>query len=107
MNDQMVLIVRLGVEKSVRNVVRDNLIELFERIKDESTFVKATLHEDLEDPEQLLVYEVWRESRESFMVNQISKPYRINYEKVLLDLRVERTAQWLKPAGSWNSRGCG
>jgi len=43
MNDEMVLVVRLRVEKSMRNVLRDNLIELFERIKDEGTFVSATM----------------------------------------------------------------
>jgi len=102
MNDEMVLIVRLRVEKSMRNVVRDSLLELFAWSKDERTFVSATVLEDIEDSEQLLVCEVWRETRESFLANQMSKPYRSNYEKMLVELRVERTPQLLKPVGSWN-----
>ena len=106
MNGQIVLIVKLRVEKNARSVVRDSLIELFGLIRDEDNFVSATLHEDLEDPEQLLVYEAWRETRESFVANQLSKAYRAKYEKLILELRVQRTPQWLKCVGSWNSRAC-
>jgi hypothetical protein len=63
------------------------------RRKDDDTFVSATVLEDIGDPEQLLVY-------------QMSKPDRSNYEKLILDLRVERKAQLLKPVGSW-VRGAG
>jgi hypothetical protein len=89
---EMVLVVRLRVE-SARKLLRDHLIELFGRNKDEDTFVSATVLEDIGDPGQLLVY-------------QMSKPDRRNYEKLVFDLRVERTAQLLKPAGSW-VRGAG
>jgi len=106
MNDQIVLIVRLRVEKNARNVIRDSLIELFGRIRDEDNFVSAILHEDLEDAEQLLVYEVWRETRESFVANQLSKAYRAKYEELILERRVQRTPQWLKCVGSWNSKNC-
>jgi len=89
---EMVLVVRLRVE-SARKLLRDHLIELFGRSKDEDTFVSANVLEDIGDPEQLLVY-------------RMSKPDRSNYEKLVLDLRVERTAQLLKPTGSW-VRGAG
>lgn len=102
MNEEMVLVVRLRVEKSARNVLRDHLIELFDRIGDEDTFISATVMEDIQDPEQLLVYEVWRETLESFLANQMSKPYRSKYEKLILDLKVERTPQLLKAVGSWH-----
>ncbi len=69
-------------------------------IRHKDKFVNATLHEDIEDPEQLLVYEVWQETRESFLA-QMSKSYRSTFEQAILDLKVERTAQWLKPIGIW------
>ncbi len=80
---EMVLVVRLRVE-SARKLLRDHLIEPFGRNKDEDTFVSATVLEDIGDPGQLLVY-------------QMSKPDRRNYEKLVFDLRVERTAQLLEP----------
>ncbi len=104
MNEQIILIVRLRVEENARNLLRENLVELFALIKDENTFLSASLYDDLEDVQQLVVYEVWQETRESFLANQLSKPYRAKYEKLISELRVERTAQWLKPAGSWSSR---
>ncbi len=103
MDNSIVLIVSLRVEPSQRNHLRDTLIQLFDLIRREETFVTATLHDDLEDDRHLLVYEVWRETRESFLASQLSKPYRANYEKQLLELNVERTGNWLKPAASWNS----
>jgi hypothetical protein len=42
MNDEMVLVVRLRVEKTARNVLRDHLIELFGQINDEGTFGSGT-----------------------------------------------------------------
>lgn len=92
------------MEENARNLLRENLVELFALIKDENTFLSASLYDDLEDVQQLVVYEVWQETRESFLANQLSKPYRAKYEKLISELRVERTAQWLKPAGSWSSR---
>jgi hypothetical protein len=55
----------------------------------------------VDHPEQLLVYEAWQGSRESFLQNQMSKPYRIGFERAILELKVERTPQWLKPVARW------
>ncbi len=97
MTNQVVLIVRFRVKATSRTLLVEKLVEVFETIRHEDTFVNATLHEDIEDPEKLLVYEVWQESRESFMLNQFPKPYRAAFERAILDLKVERTGQWLKP----------
>jgi quinol monooxygenase YgiN len=44
-------------------------------VKEES-FLEASLVQDVRDPESILNYEVWNESPESFMKNQMSKVYR-------------------------------
>lgn len=100
-NNQIALIVRFRVNTSSRTLLEEKLKELFEVMRDENTFLNATLHEDIEDPEQLLVYEVWKETRESFLTNQMSKSYRNSFEQIIVDLNVERTAQWLKPIAVW------
>jgi len=42
-----------------------------------------------------------KETLESFLANQMTKPYLSSYEKLILDLKVERTPQLLKAVGSW------
>lgn len=101
MTNQIALIVRFRVNASSRMLLEEKLKEVFDVMRDEDTFLNATLHEDIEDPEQLLVYEVWQETRESFLMNQMSKSYRSTFEQTIVDLKVERTAQWLKPIAIW------
>jgi quinol monooxygenase YgiN len=79
----------------------EKLREVFEHIRHEDTFLNASLQEDIAEPEQLLVYEIWQETPESFMKNQVTKPYRRGFEQSIIDLKVERTVQWLKPVAEW------
>jgi quinol monooxygenase YgiN len=102
MSDQVALIVKLRVPENGRNLLRESLIQLFGIMKDEPTFLTATLHDDLDDPGLLVVYETWQETRESFLANQMSKPYRSEYEKSIVNLHVERTGHWLTPIASWS-----
>jgi quinol monooxygenase YgiN len=98
MTNQIVWIVRFRVNARSRTLLEGKLKEVFDVMQHEDAFVNATLHED---PEQLLVYEVWRETRASFLANQMSKSYRSTFEQAILDLKVERTAQWLKAISIW------
>src|ERR1700678_720135 len=97
MKNQIVLIVRFWVTARSRPLFVEKLKTLFDQIQHEATFVNASLQEDVDHPEQLLVYEVWQGSREAFLQHQMSKPYRIGFERAILELKVERKPQWLKP----------
>jgi quinol monooxygenase YgiN len=99
--DQIVLIVRFYVNAASKPLFQEKLKEVFEHIRHEHTFVNASLQEDIEHPEQLLVYELWQETRESFLKNQMTKSYRSAFERAILNLKVVRTPQWLKPLATW------
>lgn len=101
MADQIVLIVRFYVNAASKPLFQEKLKQLFEHISREHTFVNASLQEDIEHPEQLLVYELWQETRESFLKNQMTKSYRSAFERAILSLKVVRTPQWLKPLAAW------
>ncbi len=36
-----------------------------------------------------------------FLANQMSNSYRSPFEQAIVDLKLERTAQWLKPIAIW------
>jgi quinol monooxygenase YgiN len=74
--------------------VRSLSSDVFAHIVKEETFVEASLVQDMRDPQSILNYEVWNESPESFMKNQMSKAYRAEFEKMILDLKTDRTPAW-------------
>jgi hypothetical protein len=52
-------------------------------------------------PGKHLNYEVWNENPESFMKDQMSKAYRADFEKMIVDLKIERTPAWYSTIAEW------
>jgi quinol monooxygenase YgiN len=101
MSDKITLIVRFELQEAVMAEFVSRLKEVFAHIEREESFVEASLHQDLEDPKSLLVYEVWHETPESFMKNQMTKEYRKELEQAIVDLKVDRTPSWFTSLGEW------
>ena len=101
MSDKITLIVRFELQEAVKAEFVSRLKEVFAHIDREEMFVEASLQQDLEDPKSLLVYEVWRETPESFMKNQMTKEYRKGFEQAIVDLKVDRTPSWFTSLGEW------
>jgi quinol monooxygenase YgiN len=97
----MTLIVRFRVEESAKKEFTAKMQEIFTHIVKEETFVEASLVQDMRDPESILNYEVWKESPESFMKSQMSKAYRAEFEKMIVDLKIGRTAAWYSTITEW------
>lgn len=93
-SDQITLVVRFRIEESAKQEFSAKLQDVFAHIVKEETFVEASLVQDMRDPQSILNYEVWNESPESFMKNQMSKAYRAEFEKMILDLKIDRTPAW-------------
>jgi len=101
MPDTITLIVHFKSQESAKAQFLIQLREVFARIEREETFVEASLQQRLDDPTSLLVYEVWRETPESFMKNQMTREYRKGFEQAIVDLRIERTPSWYTPLAKW------
>ncbi len=101
MPDKITLVVRFRMNESAKREFTAKLQEVFTHIVKEETFVEASLVQDMRDPESILNYEVWKESPESFMKNQMSKPYRAEFEKMIVDLKIERTPAWYSSIADW------
>jgi quinol monooxygenase YgiN len=101
MKDRITLVVRFRIVASAREEFLTKLEEIFTHIVKEDTFLEASLVQDMRDPESILSYEVWDESPESFMKEQLSKPYRADFEKMIADLRIERTPAWYSTIANW------
>ena len=101
MSDKITLIVRFKSQETAKVELVGQLKELFDQIQREETFIEASLQQDLENPASVLVYEVWRETPESFMKNQMTREYRKGFEQAIVDLKVERTPSWYVSLGEW------
>ena len=89
------------MDKSAKQKFIAKLQDIFTHIVKEKTFVEASLVQDMRDPKSILIYEVWNESTESFMKIQMSRPYRAEYEKMIVDLRIERIPAWYSTIADW------
>jgi quinol monooxygenase YgiN len=101
MSDKITLVVRFRMNESAKQEFTAKLLEVFTHIVKEETFVEASLIQDMRDPESILNYEVWKENPESFMKNQMSKAYRAEFEKMIVDLKIDRTPAWYSTIADW------
>ena len=101
MSVKFILIVRFKVQETAKAELINQLKEVFGHIEQEETFIEASLQQDREDPTSLLAYEVWRETPESILKNQLTKEYRKGFEQAIVDLKVERTPTWYESLAEW------
>jgi quinol monooxygenase YgiN len=101
MSVRFTLIVRFKVQETAKTELINQLKEVFGHIEREETFIEASLQQDREDPTSLLVYEVWRETPESILENQMTRKYRKGFEQAIVDLKVERTPSWYVSLAEW------
>jgi quinol monooxygenase YgiN len=101
MSDRITLVVRFRISESAKKEFTAKLQDVFTHIVKEKTFVEASLVQDMRDPESVLNYEVWNETPESFMKDQMSKAYRADFEKMIVDLKIERTPAWYSTIAEW------
>jgi quinol monooxygenase YgiN len=101
MSDRITLVVRFRIDESAKEEFLAKLEDVFTHIVKEETFVEASLVQDMRDPQSILNYEVWQESPESFMKNQMSKAYRAEFERMIVDLKIERTPAWYSTIADW------
>jgi quinol monooxygenase YgiN len=101
MSDKITLVVRFRMKESAKKEFTAKMQDIFAHIMKEKTFVQASLVQDMRDPKSILIYEVWNESPESFMKNQMSRAYRAEFEKMIVDLKIDRTPAWYSTIAEW------
>jgi quinol monooxygenase YgiN len=101
MSDKITLVVRFRMKESAKKEFKSRMRDIFTHIVKERTFIQASLVQDRRDPKNILICEVWNESPESFMKNQMSRAYRAGFEKMIVDLKIDRTPAWYSTIAEW------
>jgi quinol monooxygenase YgiN len=100
MSSQIVLLVKIAIKPGKKAEFMERLREVEGVMKTEPNFINATFHDNVENVDEIVVYETWRGTRESWLAEEYPRPYRKPYEDALAQLVVERSVAWLKPITS-------
>ncbi|PAF36485.1 antibiotic biosynthesis monooxygenase [Terribacillus saccharophilus] len=102
-NQQVQLNIRFKAKSGKKEEFCKELFSLIEEMSSENAFISAIVSDDLDKPDDLIIYETWQGTRDSWLTEELIKPYRKNYEGRLSDLIVDRSVSWLQPMGEWGS----
>ncbi|MFC4779306.1 putative quinol monooxygenase [Paenibacillus sp. GCM10023252] len=102
-DNQVILNIRFKIKPGKKEEFRDSLFALINNFRDEPAFVNAIVSDDLDQSNDLVIYEIWRGTRDSWIKEELIKPYRAEYEGALSSLIEDRNVSWLEPIGEWGS----
>ncbi|KOV53273.1 hypothetical protein ADL00_34615 [Streptomyces sp. AS58] len=63
----------------------------------------VVVHDNPEDAQEIILYEIWKGTVEEFLRVELAKPYRVEYMARMPELIVEKTVEWLAPLSEWAS----
>ncbi|KQS36207.1 putative quinol monooxygenase [Pedobacter sp. Leaf194] len=86
-----------------REEFKNILIDLFNVIASEEKFIDASIAEEMENPNSIIVYETWNTTVSEFMEQQMTRAYRIPFEKALVSLDVKREPKVFFTIQEWKS----
>ncbi|WP_283657166.1 antibiotic biosynthesis monooxygenase [Paenibacillus sp. RC343] len=69
----------------------------------EPAFVSAVLSDDIDNSNEVTLFEIWKGTNESWLKEELPKPYRKTYENKLVDLIDERIISYLTPTNEWRT----
>ena len=99
--------ITLNVFVRVQPGHREKLLELgralFDKLAKEPTFVDASINTAVDQPDLVVVYERWNETKDSFVQNVLPKPFYKPYLALLKQVGLGREIYWLEEQGSWRA----
>jgi len=99
--------ITLNVFVRVKPEAREELLEiareLFDNLAKEPTFIDARINTSEDEPDLVVVYERWNETKESFIANIFPKPFYAPYLTLLDRVGINRTGYWLDERHAWDS----
>jgi antibiotic biosynthesis monooxygenase len=99
--------ITLNLHIKVKPGGREELIKstrvLFDELAKEPTFLDAWIHTTEDEPDLIVIYERWKETKLSFINNLLPKPFNKPYFAVLERVGIERKAYFLDTRHAWRS----
>ena len=100
MYSQIVLLVTIALKSGKKPEFLEKLHAVVGVMEKEPSFINSVVHENVENLDEVVVYETWKGTRETWLAEEYPRPYRKPYEDSLADLVVDRSVSWLQPMAS-------
>ncbi len=94
-SDTITVVPRLKFKSGGLDEIMPALNVLLDKMSKEPNFVECYLHRDLDDPDVLVIYETWATTRESFGAEEMTRPYRGDYQAAIGDSLESVDMMWL------------
>jgi quinol monooxygenase YgiN len=105
MSDLIILYVKFRAKPGKREDFKRHLFDLVEIMRKEPAFVRTIAHDRPDDPNEISLYEIWRGTRETWLRDEKTNPYRAYYAEGALEQLESRTVEWLIPTDEWKNIG--
>jgi quinol monooxygenase YgiN len=100
----IVLYIRFKPKPGQFEEFKRHLYALIDVMAHEKAYVNTIVHNDPDHPDEIVLYETWRGTRESWIAEEFPKPYRAPYEEGVKDMLESRQVSWLVPADIWGKQ---
>jgi quinol monooxygenase YgiN len=102
--EQTVIIARFQLkENSDKQAFFDNLKPLFDTMSKEPSFVNGIVHENIDNPNEVVFYEIWNCSKETWLAEEESKAYRQGPYARAAEFLLGRELSFNTPIGEWGT----
>lgn len=102
--EQCVIIARFHLKpNSDKQAFFDNLKPLFDTMSKEPTFVNGIVHENVDNPDEIVFYEIWNCSKETWLAEEESKAYRKGSYAKAAEFLMGRELNFYTPTGEWGT----
>lgn len=101
--ENVILYIRFKVKNGKKEEFKELLSANMRAMEHESAFVSAILSEDIDNSNEVTLFEIWKGTKESWLKEELPKPYRKTYEHQLVDLIDERIISYLTPTNEWRT----
>ncbi|KOS62879.1 antibiotic biosynthesis monooxygenase [Lysinibacillus agricola] len=101
--ENVILYIRFRIKSEKKEEFKELLSANMRAMEHEPAFVSAVLSDDIDNPNEVTLFEIWKGTKESWLKEELPKPYRKTYENKLVDLIDERIISYLTPTNEWRT----
>jgi quinol monooxygenase YgiN len=101
---QTVIIARFKLKANTdKKAFFDNLKPLFDTMSKEPTFVNGIVHENVDNPNEIVLYEIWNCSKETWLAEEETKAYRQGPYTRAAEFLLDRELGFYSTLGEWGT----
>lgn len=101
--ENLILYIRFKIKSGKKEEFKELLSANMRAMEHEPAFVSAVLSDDIDNSNEVTLFEIWKGTKESWLKEELPKPYRKTYENKLVDLIDERIISYLTPTNEWRT----